>query len=288
MELAGTHAPNIARMLRPPEPIVVLNLFPAERARLLELLASLDADDWNLPTVCEGWSVKDLAAHLLADDLGRLSRDRDGYHAAEPERGERLVDFVNRQNEQWVEAARRLSPSVIQSLLRASGDETQVWFASLDPHRLGGPVTWAGPEPAPVWLDLAREFTERWHHHQQIRDAVDAPPLTDPVFFRPVLATFAFAVPHTFRDVDAPLGTAVQLSIEGESGGSWAVVRVAGRWVLYLGEPADAAARVVIDQDAAWRVFTKGLTAEDTESRSRLTGDVRLAREVLRTVAIIA
>ena len=36
-------------------------------------------------------------------------------------------------------------------------------------------VNWAGPEPAPIWLDPAREYTERWVHQQHIRDAVRNP-----------------------------------------------------------------------------------------------------------------
>lgn len=33
--------------------------------RLVELLAGLDAADWDRPTDCEGWSVRDLAGHLV-------------------------------------------------------------------------------------------------------------------------------------------------------------------------------------------------------------------------------
>ena len=125
--------------------------------------------------------MKDVAAHLLADDLGRLARGRDGHAAAAfaPTSADnvegQLLDFINRQNEAWVAAARRLSPSLIIDLLRWSGDETQAYFESLDMFAIGEPVHWAGPEPAPVWLDIAREYSERWIHQSQIRDAVRAP-----------------------------------------------------------------------------------------------------------------
>ncbi len=33
--------------------------------RLVDLLAGLDAADWDRPTDCEGWSVRDLAGHLV-------------------------------------------------------------------------------------------------------------------------------------------------------------------------------------------------------------------------------
>ena len=38
-------------MLRMPEPVLVLDLFPAEREALLVLLESLPADDWSRPTI---------------------------------------------------------------------------------------------------------------------------------------------------------------------------------------------------------------------------------------------
>ena len=62
--------------------IDVLDLFDEERAALLELLASLHGDEWGLPTICDGWAVKDIAAHIVADDFGRLARGRDRYRAS--------------------------------------------------------------------------------------------------------------------------------------------------------------------------------------------------------------
>ena len=84
--------------MRLPEPVLVLDLFPEERARLLDLLSGLTVEQWLASTACAGWSVKDVAAHLLGDDLGRLSRQRDGFSSTAPGPGESLVAFINRQN----------------------------------------------------------------------------------------------------------------------------------------------------------------------------------------------
>ena len=274
--------------MRPPDPIQTIDVLPAERARLLNLLSQLSDQEWETPTACAGWSVKDVALHLWGNDLGRLSRGRDGFSGAAPEEGESLVAFINRLNESWVRATRRLSPRVLRDHLRLSGEQTFAFFASLDPTALGEPVSWAGPEPAPTWLDLAREYTERWHHQQHIRNTVGAAGLTERRFLAPVLATFVHALPHTFRAVVAPPGTAVHLHIDGESGGDWSVARERGGWVLYSGAPAEPAARLTIDQTIAWRVFTKGLSPADAERQATLEGDRRLARRVLEAVAIIA
>ena len=160
---------------------------------MLELLGDLSASDWEAPTVCPGWSVKDVAAHLLGDDIGRLSWGRDGYVNPAFAAGldiatlPGLVAAIDRQNAVWVAGARRISPALLIELLAMTGELTEAYFTSLDMTALGMPVDWAGPEPAPVWLDVAREYTERWVHQQHIRDAVGRPGLKERRWFAPVI-----------------------------------------------------------------------------------------------------
>ena len=131
------------------DPVLVTHLFPEERAAQLDVLRSLDAEQWERPTACEGWSVADVARHLVADDLGRLAWQRDGHSASRFSSASadtfeaELRDFINRQNEEWVETTRRLSPRVVIGLLEWSGRETQAHFESLDPDAPGLGVAWA-------------------------------------------------------------------------------------------------------------------------------------------------
>jgi len=277
------------------EPIDVLDLFPEEREALLALLGGLSDAEWSRETICPGWTVKDIAAHLLGDDIGMLSRGRDGFSYFSPqERGldlavwEDLLVFINRRNETWVEAARRLSPRLLVELLRWSGAATYPYFQSVDLQALGGPVSWAGPEPAPAWFHLAREFTERWLHHQQIRDALERPTLDHPRYFTPVLDCFVRALPRTFRGVDAPPGTQVRLVIPGEAGGVWDLVRAAQGWRLGKPDGGVPASVVTIKPDLAWRLFTRGVSAELAQAWVQIEGDAVLGRQVLETVSILA
>lgn len=274
--------------LLPPAPILVLDAFPAEREALLTLLESLPADDWSRPTIAGDWTVQDIAAHLVADDLGRLSSQRDGHRQPWYPDVEPLTAFIDRRNAEWVIALRRLSPRVIRSLLELGGRETQRLFGSLDPFAPGSPVDWAGPEPAPIWLDLARELTERWHHQQQIREAVGAPQLEDEAFLRPVLATFAFALVPPFRNVDAEPGTTVRLSIEGRSGGDWTLVRDEAGWSLRAGRTDAPTGSVTMSEDTAWRMYVRGLSRADIEARSTFAGDARLASHVIDAFALVS
>jgi hypothetical protein len=190
-------------------------------------------------------------------------------------------------NAEWVQAMRRMSPRLLLEFLALTGPAVEQCFASLEPMAMNGVVSWAGPEQAPVWLDLAREFTERWHHQQQVRDATGRPPLYDPYFLSPVLDAFVRAFPHNFRQTEAPIGTTIRISISGEAGGTWFVQKQSDRWMLLLDSPSPLVAEVVIPQDTAWRLFTKGVTPDAARSRSTVLGDASLTSPIFSTVAII-
>lgn len=46
-----------------------LQLATDERADLLSLLTDLRPDEWNSPSLCQGWRVRDVAAHVISYDL---------------------------------------------------------------------------------------------------------------------------------------------------------------------------------------------------------------------------
>jgi uncharacterized protein (TIGR03083 family) len=271
--------------------VVVTQLFPPERASLLELLSSLSAEQWQASTVCPGWSVKDVALHLLGDDIGLLSRRRDGVTpaAASRESGgfEELVALLDRHNQAWVEAARRISPRLLCELLALTGEATWRYLASLDPLALEARVSWVGPDPVPNWLDVAREYTERWTHQQQIRDAVGVPGLKEPAFMGPVLATFVHALPRAFAGEPAPVGTTVEVAVGGQGGGCWVLTRTPDGWRLAAGTAAEPVARVALDAETAWRLWTKGIGRAAAEAGVSISGDRALGRRVLEAVAII-
>lgn len=286
-------------MTEPLPPVDTLHLFPQERRALLALLESLTEDRWAFHDVYPGWSLKDIVSHLLADDLSRLSRGRDDYSAAlfkftTPETFESdLLEWINRQNNAWVDATRRLSPQVLIDLLRWTGEQTQAYWQSLDLQAVGERVSWAGPDPAPVWLDVAREFSERWLHQQHIREAAGAPLLYEPPIFVPVLDTFARAIPHTYRHVIAPDGTNIRLTLTGleaddDSSRHYDLVRANDRWQLVADTRTGPGAHVTMPADTAWRLFTKSLTPDDARASTALHGDTTLAAKMLDTVAIIA
>ena len=280
--------------LQQPPPVLVVDLFPELTSRLVSLLRGLTEEELGRPTACPGWSAKDVALHLLGDEIGNLSRRRDRFantsllvEGEDLSRWDDLVRYVNRFNDLWVQATRRMSTSLLCDLLETTGQQMFAYFQSLDPFALGKAVSWAGPDPAPVWLDIAREYTERWLHQQHIREATGRPGLPEPHLFSPVLDTFVRALPHTFRHVERPAGSHLKLVISGEAGGSWSLVRQDTRWVLARDVESEPASTVIMDQDVAWRLFTKGISKRDALAKAKFAGDRTLGLKVFDTVSII-
>jgi hypothetical protein len=80
----------------------------------------------------------------------------------------------------------------------------------------------------------------------------------------------------------------VALTITGASGGRWTLLKENGKWQLYLGVGEKPDAEVFIEDDVAWRVFTKGLSRAEARSKAMILGDQALGLKILDTVSIIA
>ena len=281
-----------ADSLQPVQPLLVADRFAELGAALVDLLRSLRQEQWSLPTVCPAWSVRDVASHLLDTACRRLAAGRDGSRLPPPEKSlaeyRELLAFLNDLNAQWVEAARRLSPRLLTDFLALVEPQLAEFLLSLDPWSPGVPVAWAGESESQSWFDVARELTERWHHQQQIRLAAGAPPLDDPRLSAPVFETFLRALPHRYRDVEAAAGTSLAVRIEGRVPYAYTLRRDAAGWTLLAGEAAEAAARIVLPEEPAWLLLTKGMTGEAARGRATVEGEARLAAPFFGVVAVMA
>ena len=234
--------------------------------------------------------MHDVALHLLGVGIGLLARERDGFVISNINVGsfQELVEALKTLNDLWIAAGRRISPRLLCDLLDFTGRQVSDYVRSLDPHALGGAVSWAGPDSAPNWLSVGQEFTERWHHQQHIRAALGRAGLDAPRYLRPALDIFMRALPSTYRAVEAPDGTSVGVSIAGDSGSEWLLVREQRTWRLYAGRAGRSTAEVVIPQQAAWKLFTRWILKEEAMRDSEVRGDPTLAPRVFEMVAVIA
>ena len=263
-------------------------LFERERGLLLALLGSLTDDDWRRATACPEWNVLGLACHLLGGDLGLLARRRDEYmgtpapdNASESE----LIDWLDELQAEWVRAARRMSPRLVVELLGWTSPRLIDTFASEDLTVLASRVSWAGPEPAPVWLDQLRELSECWIHRQQLLAAVDRPADLDPDLLRPVLLGLRWAYPHRLSRAGLPAGSAVQINVADPINETWALRADDSGWTFDADARGDVIATAHLTADQAWRLLTNNLTQPvDTLD---ISGDPRAVAVIASTRAII-
>ena len=284
--------PMATHQMQPLKPIFTAHLFPKLDGLMLELLRSLSPEHWEKQTVSPKWKVKDVAAHLLDTPLRGLSIARDGYlpSAQKIDSPAALAAYIDRLNAEGITIYRRLSPSVLISLMEAACKQLADYHASRDPLAMAPfGVSWAGEEKSANWFDTAREFTERWHHQQQIRLAVDCPGIMTRELYYPVLDCLMRALPFTYRNTPAAPGTAIRTTVSGDCGGRWNLYRQEKSWVLTENTASlTPAAETTIPPEIAWRIFTKGISCEAALSQVQITGDSALGLHVLSMVSIVS
>jgi len=273
------------------QPIEVIDLFPKLDEKLFELLESLTDDEWHAPTVARKWQVKDIAAHLLDGNLRTLSIIRDNYNKHKPDINSYgdLVSYLNELNAKWTEAARRLSPGVLIDLLKHTGNQYIETLRSLDPWADAlFSVAWAGEEISKNWFHIAREYTEKWIHQQQIRDAVGKPGIMNRELFFPFIDTFMCALPQTYRYAEVPTGTSVEVEVTTEIGGVWHINKTDEGWVLRKTTRLKPNSKLYIDPDTAWKLFSKGLAPAEALEKVKIEGDKELGEIALGMVSVMA
>lgn len=271
------------------EPLHLQHLFPILDQHLLELLNTLSIEDWERPTISPKWKVKDVAAHLLDGNLRALSMLRDEYFGEQPDLGNTdstITDFLNRLNADWVKAMKRISPSLLIALLASSGRAYCDYITSLDPFaKAQFSVAWAGETVSQNWFHIAREYTEKWHHQQQIRLAVGQEELLyQQELYWPCIDTFMRALPYHFRDQKAPVATLI--AIEVEDLGSWFIQKEENGWTALVAPRNAPHSKVVLPREMAWKIFTKGISAEAALRQSAIEG-AEYAKHIFSMITIM-
>jgi hypothetical protein len=273
-------------------PIPTVHLLPILDAKLIGLLRSLTPEEWFSPTLASKWLVKDIAAHLLDGNVRTLSLSRDKLplQPTSPINSyKELVDYLNELNAVWVKGSQRISPPLLIELLEITGRQYCEYMSTLDPFDDAiFSVAWAGETVSKNWFHIAREYTEKFHHQQQIRDAVNKPGLMTRELFYPFIDTFLQGLPHTYRNVTANVSTTIQVTITTAIGGDWFLTRQNDSWQLAKQAEYTPTASVSIDPDTAWKLFSKGMTPAQAMEKVQISGDSTLAEKALQMISVMA
>jgi uncharacterized protein (TIGR03083 family) len=266
-------------------------LSPIHR-ELVALLRGLAPEQWLRPTSAGVWRVRDVAAHLLDGQLRRLSFHRDRLaRATVPDDGDyaSVLAYVNALNADWIRVADRFSPRVLTDLLETIGAQAAAFLAALPPHAPAfWPVAWAGEACSENWMDAGRDYTEYWHHQQQIRDAVGAPALAAARWLSPVVALGVRALPPALAALERPDGAALALTVTGEGGGRWMLRRARGGWTVIAHDPRQPrTAGVTIGALAVARLWYSGRQGQAAAKTAACEGDGALCEAVLAARAVM-
>ncbi len=270
--------------------IAVFDAWAEVNQHLLTLLRSLSPDDWRRPTVHPNRDVKDLAAHLLHGSLRRVTSIRDQYRrpTARIATMDELIEFIQADNRQFMTGMAPISPAIIIELIETYDPLVLDLLRSLDPDADGLPVAWAGETRSKVWFDTAREYTEKWHHQQQLRDATGREPLYQPHLLEPVLQTFARGLPFAFRDHVAAEGDRIVVRTTGAAACQWTLLRDHDGWTLWEGGGQGAVSEITVPADVAWRLWTKSMDREAARASIQVAGDGSAVNPMLKFVSIMA
>ena len=265
-------------------------LFADERASLLTLVGELSADDWTRSTPCPGWSVLDLVLHLAGNDLGLLARQRDDHFGTRPPatlQGDlQFAAWLDGLQNDWVRAARRLSPRLARDLLSWTGHQVAAMFEQQDPTAIESTVSWASDGPVPRWLDQARELSECWIHRQQLLESVGRPPDHGIPAAAAVIDTLRWAYPYRLAGLPRPDGETVDIEITGPLSRRWYLQCANGSWRFQPTPGPVVVARLTVTIEQAWRLLSNNLAPKDQLDLDA-KGDAGLVDALRRTRAII-
>lgn len=273
-------------------PLNVIELIPILDDMLISFLKKLSTDDWNRQTIAKKWKVKDVAAHLLDGNIRGISFGRD-KHLLEPNitinSDADLVNYLNNLNAEWVLAAKRFSPELLIEFLDNTNKSHYEYVKTLDPFgKAIFPVSWAGETESQNWFHIAREYTEKWIHQQQIRDAFNNRDLMTRDLFFPMIDILMFGLPNTFKNVKANDEYTIKIKILTEIGGVWYLKLIAEKWTLLKNHSGEINSEIQIPPDIAWKLFTKSLRPDEIKSEVKFSGDLKYGRLVLEMISVMA
>ncbi|MBD0288507.1 MAG: hypothetical protein ICV79_24240, partial [Flavisolibacter sp.] len=163
------------------------------------------------------------------------------------------------------------------------------YYKSLNPFdKAVMAVGWAGETESKNWMHIAREYTEKWLHQQQIRDAVNKPALMIRELYYPFIDIFMLALPYTYRTIPADNGTTVKLTVTSDIGGSWFLTKTDNLWKLQKNISTNPTTELIIDPGTSWKLFSKSLRPEQVKDKVKIHGDQALGETALTMVSVMA
>jgi hypothetical protein len=155
--------------------VFVLDKYPGLLKEFIKFLKSIPLSAWDRKTILPSWRIRDIVAHLTGNAIAKYSAIINFNHNKKPIPNiayKDLVELIYESNEKWVELLHNLHPSHLAELFNENYSRLINKFNELDLDAVAvHSVAWAGENQSKNWFDIAREYTELWHHQMQCREA---------------------------------------------------------------------------------------------------------------------
>lgn len=263
------------------EPVV--ELLAEEWASIEDLCGGLIDTEWDTPTDCPGWTVRDLVSHMigtermLAGDSAPDAPSHVGAHVRNP---------IGEANEAWVDARRSVPGREVLA------EFAEVTSSRLDQLRAMSPddfdrvgFTPEGEGPYRTFMDI--RLFDCWVHEQDIRRALDRPGHLDgPIAERSVGKIAAAAGYVVGKKAGAPEGATVVFEVHGPTAITVPVV-VEGRARVLDEAPSDPTVALRLDTTTYVALGCGRWDAERAlaDGDVGVEGDEALGRHVLDNMA---
>jgi uncharacterized protein (TIGR03083 family) len=214
--------------------------FRAEREEILVVVKSLSDDEWNLPSDCAGWSVRDVLGHLACTLHGVVDPsfmpDMSGgtENAMEPPVAERRTWPIAQVVEEY-ETYSAQAADAFASVQAPGIAETPLAMGELGTH----------PMSVLPSIFLFDSYTHLRHDLLAPTGSLDrAQPPRDEQRMRPTVDWMLAGLPWMCPDLTTIVDCPLVLELSGPGGGTWTIAPGDERVEIREGADGDAAATI--------------------------------------------
>jgi uncharacterized protein (TIGR03083 family) len=253
------------------------------------VLSGLDDKDWDRPTDCPGWTVRDQVSHVIGTESFLLGRPQPP--AVDPAQAAHVHNPLGLSNEAWV-AERRGRPGseVLAEFCSVTADRLAALRAMTDEQMAAATDSPLGRVPYERFM--AVRVMDCWVHEQDIRRALGRPGHLDGPAAEAALARFTDSLGYVVgKKSGAKDASTVVVRIEGSMARDLAVRMVDGKAQPVAPPADDTEGDVTLSMTAeAYVCLSCGRwSPADVVAGGRvaITGDRELAERVLAAMAIM-
>jgi uncharacterized protein (TIGR03083 family) len=251
-----------------------------------QLCTELSPDDWQRPTECPGWTVKDIVSHIVGVESLLLGRPVPDH---EPAPAPHVRNELGRFNEVEVDYRRSRPPASLLEEFREVTSARLDVLRSLVPDDLGKD-SWTPIGPGTVGDLLELRVVDCWVHEQDIRRAAGLPGHMDGPMVGRVLERLARNLGRIVaKAAGCPDGTAAVFVVPGRWGFTATVTVAGGRGSVTEGGHDAPTVRLQMDAETFVCLIAGRCTpqAELEEGRLEISGDEDSGRRIAENMGFM-